>query len=49
MPRSVIVPRLLVAVLAGCQDPYQQDRAHDRRSPAEAKSALTETPEGGIV
>ena len=40
---------LLIGVLAGCQDPYQQDRAHDRRSPARAKPALPQTPDGDNV
>ena len=45
----LIVLVLLVGVLAGCQDPYQQDRAHDRRSPARAKPALPQTPHGDNV
>jgi hypothetical protein len=49
MPRSVIVLVLLIGVVAGCQDPYQQDRAQDRRSPARAKPALPETPHGDNV
>ena len=49
MPRPLIVLVLLVGVLAGCQDPYQQDRAHDRRSPARTKPALPQTPHGDNV
>jgi hypothetical protein len=47
MPRLMLV--LVVGVVAGCQDPYQQDRAHDRRSPARAKPALPEIPHGDNV
>ena len=49
MPRSMLVLVLAVGILAGCQDPYQQDRAHDRRSPAQAKPALPETHHGDNV
>ena len=45
MPRPLIALVLLVGVLAGCQDPYQQDRAHDRRSPDRAKPARPQTPD----
>jgi hypothetical protein len=49
MPRPMLALVLLVGVLAGCQDPYQQDRAHDRRSPGRAKPALPETHHGDNV
>jgi len=49
MPRPLIVLVLLIGVLAGCQDPYQQDRAHDRRSPARTKPTLPQALRGGEV
>src|SRR3954453_21175241 len=49
MPRSVIVLVLLLGVLGGCQDPYEQDRAHDRRSPARTKPPPPQTPHGDNV
>ena len=49
MPRPLILIVLLIGALAGCQDPYQQDRAHDRRSPARTKPASPQTPHGDNV
>jgi hypothetical protein len=49
MPRPLLLLVLLIGVLAGCQDPYQQDPPHDRHSPARAKPALPETPDGDNV
>jgi hypothetical protein len=48
MPRPLLA-LLLIGVLAGCQDPYQQDRAHDRRSPAQAQTSLPQTRGGDNV
>ena len=49
MPRPLLLLVLLVGVLAGCQDPYQQDRAHERRNPARTKPALPDTPHEDYV
>jgi len=49
MPRPLIVTVLVIGVLAGCQDPYQQDRAHDRSNPNDTKPALPQTPHGDNV
>ena len=50
MPRPLIVlALLLLGVLTGCQDPYQQDRAHHRSNPNNTKPALPQTPDGDNV
>jgi len=49
MARRALVLLVLSGGLAGCQEPYQQDRAHDRRGPARTKPAEPLAPRGDDV
>ena len=47
--RPIVLVLLLTGVLAGCQDPYQQNRAPDGRSPVSTKPAEPQAPSGDDV